>query len=99
MGQELSEEYGENIRSGYGYKGKIITYKDKPIDPQFFSTSNGYTENSEDYYVNEIPYLRSVPSPWDEDSPYYLDQEVFSLEQVEEALGIDLPAEKSLLLM
>lgn len=72
-------------------KGQIITHNDKPIDPQFFSTSNGFTENSEDYYINEIPYLRSVPSPWDEASPYYLDQETFTFEQVETALGIDLP--------
>ncbi|WP_047983763.1 stage II sporulation protein D [Ornithinibacillus californiensis] len=77
-------------------KGQIITYNDKPIDPQFFSTSNGYTENSEDYYINEIPYLRSVPSPWDEASPYYLDQETFTFEQVETALGIDLPANQQL---
>ncbi|WP_010099253.1 stage II sporulation protein D [Ornithinibacillus scapharcae] len=77
-------------------KGEIITYNDKPIDPQFFSTSNGYTENSEDYYVTEIPYLRSVPSPWDEASPYYLDQETFSIEQIEAALGIDLPSNQQL---
>ncbi|WP_246521270.1 stage II sporulation protein D [Ornithinibacillus massiliensis] len=101
---ELRAKWGKNYQKNMekiseavmATKGKIITYKDKPIDPQFFSTSNGYTENSEDYYVNEIPYLRSVPSPWDEASPYYLDQEVYSLEQVEEALGIDLPAEKKL---
>lgn len=77
-------------------KGEIITYNDKPIDPQFFSTSNGFTENSEDYYVTEIPYLRSVPSPWDEASPYYLDQETFSIEQIETALGIDLPNNQQL---
>nr|WP_306419013.1 stage II sporulation protein D [Paucisalibacillus globulus] len=79
-------------------KGQIITYQDKPIDPQFFSTSNGFTENSEDYYINEIPYLRSVPSPWDEASPYYLDQETFTFEQVESALGIDLPNNKQLVI-
>ncbi|WP_042143821.1 stage II sporulation protein D [Paucisalibacillus sp. EB02] len=79
-------------------KGQIITHNDKPIDPQFFSTSNGFTENSEDYYINEIPYLRSVPSPWDEASPYYLDQETFTFEQVETALGIDLPNNKQLVI-
>ena len=40
--------------------------------PLLFSTSNGYTENSEDYWKNEIPYLRSVESPWDKQiSPKY----------------------------
>jgi stage II sporulation protein D len=87
--------YNENMKkineAVLATKGQIITYQDKPIDPQFFSTSNGFTENSEDYYKNEIPYLRSVTSPWDEASPYYLDQETFTFEQVETALGIDLP--------
>lgn len=46
-------------------KGQILLYEGKPIDAVFFSTSNGYTENSEDYWGKSIPYLRSVPSPWD----------------------------------
>ncbi|GGA64436.1 stage II sporulation protein D [Ornithinibacillus halotolerans] len=79
-------------------KGQIITYNEKPIDPQFFSTSNGFTENSEDYYITEIPYLRSVPSPWDEISPYYVDQETFTFEQVEAALDIDLPDNENLVI-
>jgi stage II sporulation protein D len=44
---------------------QILTYRGSPIDAVFFSTSNGYTENSEDYWENEVPYLRSVASPWD----------------------------------
>lgn len=72
-------------------EGEIITYDDDPITPAFFSTSNGYTENSEDYWDDELPYLRSVESKWDEDSPKFLDQEVFPISQVEETLGIDLP--------
>lgn len=52
--------------------GLVMTYKGKPITASFFSTSNGYTENSEDYWKNEIPYLRSVESPWDKQiSPKY----------------------------
>lgn len=52
--------------------GVVMTYEGKPITASFFSTSNGYTENSEDYWKNEIPYLRSVESPWDKKiSPKY----------------------------
>lgn len=43
----------------------IMTYQGEPITAVFFSTSNGYTENSEDVWKTHIPYLRSVPSPWD----------------------------------
>ncbi|WP_054954620.1 stage II sporulation protein D, partial [Paenibacillus dakarensis] len=53
-------------------KGIVMTYKGEPITASFFSTSNGYTEDSEDYWKNEIPYLRSVESPWDQAiSPKY----------------------------
>lgn len=46
-------------------EGQILLYDHKPINAVFFSTSNGYTENSEDYWGVNAPYLRSVPSPWD----------------------------------
>ncbi|WP_226376819.1 stage II sporulation protein D [Oceanobacillus halotolerans] len=72
-------------------KGEILTYDNTTITPAFFSTSNGYTENSEDYWESELPYLRSVESPWDEDSPKFLDQKVFTIEEVEQLLAIDLP--------
>lgn len=52
-------------------RGKILLYKGKPIYAAFFSTSNGRTENAEDYFHQTYPYLRSVPSPWDRQSPKY----------------------------
>lgn len=53
-------------------KGLVITYEGEPIQAAFFSTSNGFTENSEDYWQQTLPYLRSVASPWDEEiSPRY----------------------------
>jgi len=71
-------------------EGEILTYHRKPITPSFFSTSNGYTENSEDYWGQKLPYLRSVKSPWDLDSPKFKDQEVFTKNQVAQALGVNL---------
>lgn len=72
--------------------GEIITYEDQPITPAFFSTSNGYTEDSEKYWANELPYLRSVESPWDKDSPKYLDQKILTEQQVEQALEVQVDA-------
>jgi stage II sporulation protein D len=46
-------------------EGIVVTFAGQPIDASFFSTSNGRTENSEDYWTNTVPYLRSVSSPWD----------------------------------
>ncbi|WP_310173153.1 stage II sporulation protein D [Neobacillus niacini] len=70
--------------------GMIITYKGKPIDASFFSTSNGYTENSEDYWENAYPYLRSVPSPWDKNSPKFYNQQVVPVAEFQAKLGVTL---------
>lgn len=70
-------------------RGKIITYKGDPIEATFFSTSNGYTENSEDYWNQEIPYLRSVASPWDEAiSPRYKETVELPLKEFYKKLGV-----------
>ncbi|MEN1967700.1 stage II sporulation protein D [Lentibacillus sp. N15] len=71
-------------------KGEILTYDDNPIFPAFFSTSNGYTENSEDYWDNKLPYLRSVKSPWDKKSPKFLDQKIVSIADAEQQLGVQI---------
>lgn len=70
--------------------GEIITYDDKPIMPAFFSMSNGYTENSEDYWENELAYLRSVESTWELEQPNLINQETFSAESLGELLELDL---------
>lgn len=95
-GSEFPEKISKIKEAVNATRGQILTYEKEPITAAFFSTSNGYTENSEDYWDNELPYLRSVESPWDKDSPKYLHQETFTIEQVESALGIDLPNETPL---
>jgi stage II sporulation protein D len=70
-------------------EGTILTYQNKPIQANFFSTSNGYTENSEDYWNAYIPYLRSVPSPWDlQLSPRYKETIMLSAADVQRKLGV-----------
>lgn len=60
--------------------GEYLTYGGNIIDAFFFSTSVGYTENSEDVFSNSVPYLRSVKSEWDKDtSPVYTDTYVFNI--------------------
>lgn len=95
-GSEYQEKISKIKEAVNATRGQILTYEEEPITAAFFSTSNGYTENSEDYWDNELPYLRSVESPWDKDSPKYLHQETFTIEDVESALGIDLPNETPL---
>lgn len=53
-------------------KGQILTYDGKVILPLYFSTSSGKTENSVDVFSTQYPYLVSVDSPYEENSPKYL---------------------------
>ncbi|UTE77553.1 stage II sporulation protein D [Rossellomorea sp. KS-H15a] len=76
-------------------KGKVLTYDDKPITAAFFSTSNGYTENSEAYWTDDIPYLRSVESPWDKASPKFEDQKIIPINEFKQKLGVTLPKDGS----
>ncbi|WP_433745311.1 stage II sporulation protein D [Falsibacillus pallidus] len=75
--------------------GQIITYKNQPIQAAFFSTSNGYTENSQDYWENSVPYLQSVASPWDKDSPKFIAKKTMSIQEFESKLGIHLGSDGS----
>ncbi len=92
--REYAEKISKINRAVAETRGLILTYDGQPIDATYFSTSNGYTENSEEYWSETIPYLRSVASPWDaEISPKYTSVTKMSLQEMMEKLGLqDLPA-------
>lgn len=70
-------------------RDQVVTYQGEPIMAAFFSTSNGYTENAEDYWKNPVPYLKSVPSPWDQaESPRYAETVELPLNEVLDKLGL-----------
>ena len=48
--------------------GEYLVYEDEVIDAMFFSTSNGYTEDSITVFNVDLPYLQSVESFWDQDT-------------------------------
>ncbi|MCA0170467.1 stage II sporulation protein D [Bacillus sp. RAR_GA_16] len=89
-GDEFDEKFARIEEAVQATAGQILTYENNPIYASFFSTSNGYTENSEDYWENKAPYLRSVESPWDVDSPKYEDKETFTVTDFEQKLGVKL---------
>lgn len=73
-------------------EGMVLTYQGRLIEPVYHSTSSGRTENSEDVWLNAIPYLRSVNSPWDTESPRYQESKTLTLRQIDETLGTNLRA-------
>lgn len=64
----------------YETAGEVIVYDNKLIDAVFHSTSGGKTENSEEIWSSKVPYLRSVMSPYEEESPKYVAQQEVSLD-------------------
>ncbi|MDQ6420933.1 stage II sporulation protein D [Paenibacillus sp. LHD-117] len=88
-GEAKSANLAKLKRAVQETEGLVITYEGEPIEAAFFSTSNGYTENSEEYWTLTLPYLRSVASPWDKElSPRYEQEETMKLSQFYRLMGI-----------
>jgi stage II sporulation protein D len=51
--------------------GQVLTYGGKVAETFFYSTSGGRTLSAEDAWGTAIPYLVSVPDPYDTISPYH----------------------------
>lgn len=68
---------------------EYLAYDDKVVDAMFFSTSNGYTEDSKSIFDFDAPYLKSVESPWDKDvSSAYLTTKTLKLTEFYKLLNI-----------
>lgn len=71
-------------------KGEVLLYENDIIDALFFSTSNGYTENSSDVFSGDLPYLKSVESLWDKvESPVFSSTKEVSKQEFLFNLGFD----------
>lgn len=89
-GKDFEKKYKKITEAVQATEGEILTYQDKPITASFFSTGNGFTENSEEYWENKIPYLKSVESPWDTQAPEFKSQKTLSVKEFEEKLGVKI---------
>ena len=89
------EEYIKKVKQAVKEtSGEYLTYDGKIIKAFFFSTSSGKTENCIDVFGENLPYLKSVMSEWDENSPSYLDTKTLKLEELYNEL--DLPYQEDL---
>jgi stage II sporulation protein D len=52
-------------------RGRVVLYDGEVADTLFFSTSGGRTASAADVLGTPIPYLVSVPDPYDTASPYH----------------------------
>lgn len=86
------ENYEENIKkikqAIEETKGEYLTYNGEIIKAFFFSTSSGKTENCKDVFGENLPYLTSVESTWDETSPGYEKTQGFTKQEFYLKLGL-----------
>lgn len=74
-------------------RGIVITYQNAPILAAFSSTAAGPTEDAMNVWSKDLPYLKGVECPFDENSPYYqwrVELPVQSLEQSLRKQGIQV---------
>ena len=77
------DEYYHKIRQAVEEtRGLVLTHDGSLIRPLFFALSNGKTENSEDYFSEEVPYLRVVDSEWDKSVAGFVDQKTFEISEL-----------------
>ena len=94
MKEKWKESYNENLDivtdAVKSTKGEVLLYENNIIDALFFSTSNGYTEDSNDVFSGDLPYLKSVESNWDKtESPVFYSTKEISKEEFLFNLGLD----------
>ncbi len=69
-------------------RGLVVTYEGGLIEAVYHSTSGGKTEDAADVWGNPFPYLLSVPSPYEEHSPYSLTRHHFSWARLGQLVGV-----------
>lgn len=84
------DTYVEKISSAIAQtKDEIITYNGKAISAVFFSSSCGKTANANEYWENEVPYLKSVDSSWDQEEEGFQQTIQLSEEEFSKTLGFE----------
>lgn len=83
-GKDKGKEYWDKIMKAVeGTAGQVLTYNNNLVmEPYYFSTSSGRTENSEDVFSDSIPYLRSVESPGEEDLKNTKSSKTFNYKEI-----------------
>lgn len=88
------DKYDENINKIKNAinetKGQYLTYDNKIIYAFFFSTSNGKTEDNKDVFGQDLPYLKSVDSSFDEnETSNFKMEKTIPLSEFYQKLGIN----------
>jgi len=67
-------------------RGKVLTYERRPIFAAYSSTAAGPTEDAFYVWSKDLPYLKGVDCPFDEESPRYRWETAIPFEVFEQSL-------------
>ncbi len=70
---------------------EIIIYDNEPIEAVFHAMSAGITENSEDVWKKDLPYLKSVESSFDKEYPDFEHKKSFNKEEFYNIINNNFP--------
>ena len=96
--EELKNKWGSNydkyiskVRDAVNSTSmEYLEYDGEVIDAFYFSTSNGYTEDSGVIFQKSLPYLKSVESSWDEEvAQAFYSSTSISLQEFYDRLGLE----------
>lgn len=85
----VSSEAESTRRAVQETKGVTVTYKGEIVQLYYFSCDGGYTENSEDVWVNALGYLRGKKDIYEnpEYATLYSWKKTFTKQQIEDILA------------
>lgn len=101
--EEMRERFGNNFDSAYarlrqavdGTRGEVIVHNNQLIEAVFHATSGGYTEYSQNFWIESRPYLVSVESRGDKHASGFLSSREVERTQavmlLQQQLGRELP--------
>lgn len=67
-------------------RGQVLTYEGRPIFAVYSSTTAGPTEDAMNVWSKDLPYLKGVDCPFDQESPWYEWQVTIPFDTVEARL-------------
>lgn len=73
-----------------GTAGQVLTYRQELIDAVYHSNAGGQTEDAAYVWGNPFPYLKSVSSVYDTDSPKYSQTVTLTWTELDQRLGTSL---------
>ena len=67
-------------------RGRVVTYKGRPIFAVYSSTTAGRTEDAMNVWSKDLPYLKGVDCPFDQKSPRYEWQVTIPFDEIQTRL-------------